>query len=182
MGPGGNAGAFVRLRPFRHRRLTGGGSRPSAWRHRRPCPLIPQPFDRVAQAGEADAMRRLTALLVGSFLLIACQAQQANLLTDPSAILQAAASTTAAAKTVHIDVSADGPIAIDPLGTGAGAAVNLKGTNAAIDADLATSKLHATFLSPNLLNLSAEVITTDGSTYLKSSLTGPKFLVTATPV
>src|SRR5689334_18589116 len=127
-------------------------------------------------------MRRLTALLVGSLLLIACQGQQANLLTDPSAILQAAAGTTAAAKTVHIDVSADGPIAIDPLGTGAGAAVNLKGTNAAIDADLATSKLHATFRSPNLLNLSAEVITTDGSTYLKSSLTGPKFLVTATPV
>ena len=127
-------------------------------------------------------MRRLTAIVLGSLLLVACQGQQANLLTDPSAILQAAASTTAAARTVHIDVTADGPIAIDPLGTGAGAAVNLKGTTAAIDADLAASKLHATFLSPNLLNLSAEVITTDGSTYLKSSFTGPKFQVTATPV
>jgi hypothetical protein len=126
-------------------------------------------------------MRRLTAALLGSLLCIACQGQQPNLLTDPVAILQAAALSTASAKSVHIDATADGPISFDPLGTGAGAAINLRGTTAAIDADLTANKLHLTFLSPNLLNLSAELIALDGMTYLKSSLTGAKFLASTVP-
>lgn len=127
-------------------------------------------------------MRRSLAILLGSLLLVACQPTPTTLLTDPVAILQAAARATAAAKSVHIDATADGPISFDPLGTGAGAAVNLRGTTATADVDLAGGKVHATFLSPNLLNLSAEVISLDGSTYLKSSLTGASFLKTTSPV
>lgn len=126
-------------------------------------------------------MPRSVALLAIVALLVACQGQQANLLSDPKAILAAAAVSTASARSVHIDATADGPISFDPLGTGAGAAVNLRGTTATADVDLAGDKVHATFLSPNLLNLSAEVIGLDGATYLKSSLTGALFLKTTSP-
>jgi hypothetical protein len=114
--------------------------------------------------------------------MVACQSTPTNLLTDPVAILEAAATATASAKTVHIDATADGPIEFDPLGTGAGASVNLRGTTATADLDLAGSRAHATFLSPNLLNLSADVIAIDGTTYLKSSMTGANYLTTSTPV
>jgi hypothetical protein len=140
-----------------------------------------RPVDRPAQSIDAWVMSRAVTLLLGSLLLLACQPAPANLLTDPVTILQAAATATASAKSVHIDATADGPIEVDPLGTGAGAAINLKGTTGTVDADLSANELHASFLSPNLLNLSAEVITLDGKTYLKSSLTGSKFQVSSTP-
>jgi hypothetical protein len=118
--------------------------------------------------------------LAVTLTLTGCQ-QQANLLTDPNAILAAAASSTASATSVHVDVTADGPIAFDPLGTGAGAAINLRGTTAAADIDLAKRNLRATFSSPNLMGIAAEVIVLDGSAYLKSSLTGANYLKTAVP-
>ena len=116
--------------------------------------------------------------LAVALTLTGCQ-QQANLLTDPNAILAAAASSTASATSVHVDVTADGPIEFDPFGTGAGAAINLRGTTAGADIDLAKRNLRATFSSPNLMGISGEVILLDGSAYLKSSLTGSNYLKTA---
>lgn len=126
-------------------------------------------------------MRRLTSILLGTVLLVACQGQPANLLTDPSAILAAAVSSTASSTAVHIDVSADGPIEFDPLNTGAGASINLRGTTASADVDIAGQKARATFASPNLMNIVGEAIAIDRTVYLKSSLSGPKYLATTTP-
>jgi hypothetical protein len=128
-------------------------------------------------------MRRIAVTpLAFAFALAlgACQ-QQANLLTDPNAILAAAASTTAAATSVHVDLTADGPIEFDPFGTGAGAAINLRGTTAAADIDLAADKMRATFSSPNLMNISGELIALDRRTYFKSTLTGPDYLASSIP-
>jgi LppX_LprAFG lipoprotein len=127
-------------------------------------------------------MRRLILTLGASFALVvgACQ-QSAPLLTDPNAILGAAASTTASATSAHIDISADGPIELHLFGTGAGAAINLRGTTASADVDLASNELRATFSSPNLMGIAGEVIVVDGSAYLKSTLTGPNYLKTTIP-
>jgi hypothetical protein len=127
-------------------------------------------------------MRRLLVPLVAVTVAIAaCQGQPANLLTDPNQILAAAAASTSAANSVHVDLSADGAIEFDPLGTGAGAAVNLRGTTVAADIDLAADRVHATFVSPNLMNLSADVIVIDRTVYLKSSLTGANYLSSTVP-
>lgn len=127
-------------------------------------------------------MRRLALSFIAAAALAAAACQpSAPRLTDPTAILAAAASTTASATSVHIDVSADGPIAVDPFGTGAGAEINLRGTTASADVDLAANELRATFASPNLMNIGGELIVADGSAYLKSTLTGPNYLQTTIP-
>jgi hypothetical protein len=121
--------------------------------------------------------RSLVSLVVAvAFAAVACQGQPVRLLTDPKEILVAAASTTAAATSVHLDLAVDGPIQFDPLGTGAGAALDLKGTTASADLDVAGNKLRATFASPQLMNLGGELIVLDDTAYLKSTLTGPNYL------
>lgn len=121
--------------------------------------------------------RSLVALVVAmAFGAVACQGQPVKLLTDPKEILVAAASTTAAATSVHLDLAVDGPIELDPLGTGTGAALDLKGTTASADLDLVGNKLRATFASPQLMNISGELIALDDNVYLKSTLTGPNYL------
>jgi hypothetical protein len=126
-------------------------------------------------------MRRFAAPLIAAVLAVGACQQSVTLLSDPNAILAAAASTTATARSVHIGVTVDGPIEFDPLGTGAGAAINLRGTTAAADLDLVANKVRATFSSPNLMSIAGELIVVDGSTYLKSTLTGPNYLKTTVP-
>jgi hypothetical protein len=138
------------------------------------------PFDMRGAATDAGRMRRLILTLIAALAVGACQ-QGAPLLTDPNAILAAAATTTASATSVHIDVSADGPVEVDPFGTGAGAAINLRGTTASADVDLAANELRATFSSPNLMGIAGELIVVDGSAYVKSTLTGPNYLKTTIP-
>jgi len=127
-------------------------------------------------------VRRLALTLLAAVALAvgACQ-QGAPTLTDPNAILAAAASTTASATSVHIDASADGTVQLDPFGTGAGAAINLRGTTASADVDLAANELKGSFSSPNLMGIAGELIVADGSAYVKSTLTGPSYRKTTIP-
>jgi hypothetical protein len=126
-------------------------------------------------------MHRLAPSLIAAALALGACQQGVTLLTDPNAILTAAASTTASARSVHIDVTVDGPIEFDPLGTGAGAAINLRGTTAAADLDLAANNARATFSIPNLMGIAGELIVVDGSTYVKSTLTGANYFKTTVP-
>lgn len=119
-------------------------------------------------------MRRLILPLL-ALALAACQSAPVTLLTDPNAILAAAATTTSAATSVHADITAEGTITVDPLGTGLGTAVDLSGTNAAADIDLQNGELRATFQAPGLLGVAGEVIVADGTAYVKTTLTGPKY-------
>lgn len=120
----------------------------------------------------------LVSFLFSSLVAVgACQSQPVTLLSDPNAILGAAVTTTAAASSVRADATLDGTIAIDPFGVGAGTPVDLAGTSASADIDLADSDARTTFSVPGLLGVAGELIAVDGSAYLKSTVTGPQYKV-----
>ena len=118
---------------------------------------------------------RLTiAPLIAALVLVACQGTPVKLLSDPKEILTAAAASTAAATNVHVDLTADGKVALDPLGTGSSTPIDLSGSTANADLDLQNGKLHATFSAPSLFNLAGDLIVADAM-YIKTTLTGPKY-------
>jgi hypothetical protein len=120
------------------------------------------------------------AVMVGlaTLTLGACQGAPAQPeLTDPTAILAAAVTSTGAAKTARVDVTADGTVSLDLLGMGTPSPIDLDGTTASADLDLANGDARTTFAAPGLLGLTGELIALDGTTYLKSTLTGALYLV-----
>lgn len=128
-------------------------------------------------------MRGLARTLLPPLVALAlagCQGQPVKLLDDPNEILAAAATTAAAASSVHVDIAVEGTISLDPLGTGAGAPIDLRDTSASADLDLAGSRLRSTFSSPGLLGLAGEAIAVDEGLYVKTTLTGTKFHLTPT--
>lgn len=116
----------------------------------------------------------VSAPLLAALMLAACQGQPVTLLTDPNEILAAAATTAGSATSVRVDVAIDGTVAIDPLGTGSAAPIDLRDTTLNADLDLQNGKTKATFAAPALIGLAGEVIVAD-AVYLKSTLTGPKY-------
>lgn len=102
----------------------------------------------------------------------ACQSAPPPTLTDPREILAAAVTATTAAGTVRIDGSADGTIGLDLAGFETPSAVELSGTTFSADLDLENGDARATFSAPGLLGLTGEIIVVDGTSYLKTSLTG----------
>ncbi len=111
-------------------------------------------------------------VIAAGVLVAACQAAPPATLTDPREILAAAVSATTAAKTVRIDGSADGTIGLQLEGFETPSAVELTGTTFSADLDLAGGDARATFSAPGLLGLTGEAIVVDGTTYLKTTLTG----------
>jgi hypothetical protein len=120
-------------------------------------------------------MRRLLLALVATLSVATCQGQPITLLDDPDEILAAAVTTTTAATSVHVDLTAEGTLAVDLLGSGAEGSINLVGTSLAADLDIAGRKTRATFSSPNLFGLAGEVVVAEDMLFLKSTLTGSKF-------
>ncbi len=111
---------------------------------------------------------------MAALLLAACQGRRSSCCPIPKEILAAAATSTAAATSVHIDLTAEGKVWLDPLGTGSATPIDLSGSTANADLDLQNGKTHATFSAPSLLGLAGEVIVAD-AIYLKTTLTGPKY-------
>ena len=99
------------------------------------------------------------------------------MLTDPTAIITAALTATKSATSVHVDATVDGVVPVTLPGASSATELNLTGTTAAADVDLAAAQLRATFSVPAVLGLAGEVIVAGGSTYLKTTLTGSKFKV-----
>jgi hypothetical protein len=130
--------------------------------------------------------RRHPAALVAATLSLAAivaacgGTPAASPLSDPVAILEAAATNAATATSVRIDVAADGELNLDLMGTGSGAPISLADTTATLEADIADGALKGTFALPGVLGLRGEVIVVDDMAYMKTSLTGPLFQ--ATPV
>ena len=122
---------------------------------------------------------RLVAVAIAAALAVgACQTgPAAPTLTDPREILAAAVTSTAAARSVRLDATADGTITVDLLGMGTPSPIELAGTTVTADLDLEGGDARATFSAPNLLGLTGEVIGVDGTTYLKSTLTGTRYQV-----
>lgn len=122
--------------------------------------------------------RSLALAVTAVFAVGACQsAPPAPTLTDPREILAAAVTTTSTAKTVRIDGSADGTVGLDLAGFDAPTAYELTGTTVSADLDIETGGARATFSAPGLLGLTGEVIALDGTSYLKTNLTGSLYRV-----
>lgn len=117
----------------------------------------------------------LALVAAAALLAAACGTPSVPELTDPVAILEAAATQASTAQSVHIDLTAEGDLAIDLMGTGSGAPIDLADTTAALDLDIADGAAKATFALPGLLGLRGELIAVDGTTYVKTSLTGPLY-------
>ena len=131
---------------------------------------------RIRLGQEARPGPRLAlALAVTSLLAAACGTPSAPELTDPVAILEAAATQATTAQSVRVDVSAEGQLALDLMGTGAGAPIDLADTTASLDLDIADGAARATFALPGILGLRGELIAVDGAAYVKTSLTGPLY-------
>ena len=92
-------------------------------------------------------------------------------LTDPTEIVTAALTSTESAKSVHLDATLDGTLSIAMPGAGGAAApIELDGTTAAADIDIAGGAAKVTFAAPALFNLTGELIAVDGKAYVKTSL------------
>lgn len=123
--------------------------------------------------------------VVAAVVLGACQSTPPlPTLTDPKEILAAAVTTASSARTVRIDGAADGTIGLDLAASDAPTAIELTGTTWSADLDLELGDVRATFSAPGLLGLTGEVIVVDGTTYLKSTLTGALYrtLTTGTDI
>jgi hypothetical protein len=96
-------------------------------------------------------------------------------LTDPTAILQAAATQTASATAFHLDLAADGEFSLDLTGTGVGAPLSLADTTATADVDIAGGDARVTFALPGILGLRGELIAVDGTAWVKTTMTGPLY-------
>lgn len=123
-------------------------------------------------------VRALALAASAALVLTACGTQSAPELTDPTEILQAALTSTETATSVHAEVTVTGSLDISIIPGGPGAPVELTGTTASADLDLANGAARATFAVPTLFDLAGELIAVGGKAYLKTTATGPNYTLT----
>ena len=101
-------------------------------------------------------------------------------LTDPTAIVTAALTSAQAAKTVHLELTADGAasVALPVPGASSATDITLTGATASGDVDIAKGAAKVTFSLPSILGLAGELIAVDGKVYYKTNLTGPLYVET----
>lgn len=127
------------------------------------------------------AHRPVHAAVLGAALLIAACGGGPNApeLTDPTEILTATANLATAARSVHVDLTADGELSLDLTGAGTATPVQLTDTTAAADLDITGGDARVTFAIPGVLGLRGELIAIDGTGYVKSTLTGARYRTVA---
>jgi putative cofactor-binding repeat protein len=123
----------------------------------------------------------LAVTFVVAVVLGACGATPTGpALTDPKAIVTAALTSTEAAKSVHLALTANGEATVAlPIGGGTGTPLDLTGTTASADIDFMKPAAHATFALNAGVTINGEAIAVDGKTYLKTGLTGPLYVESA---
>jgi hypothetical protein len=118
------------------------------------------------------------AIAALALVAAACGGTTPSRMTDPTAILGAAATTAEAASSVHLDVGVEGTLAIDLLGAGGGRPIDVSETTAAADIDLENEDLRASVAVPAILNFAADVVLLDDTLYYRTSLTGTDYQMT----
>jgi hypothetical protein len=122
-----------------------------------------------------------TLALRGLLAAVACIAAAcgtgATPLTDPGEILQKGAASLVEMKSFHLRVLVQGDVALELGGIGGGAPLNLDGTTADGDVDVAAGELAVEILAPALLNLRVNIVVVDGYGYLRAPiLTGDSWV------
>jgi predicted small lipoprotein YifL len=111
------------------------------------------------------------AAMLLAVALAACGGQGPGL-TDPKEIITQGLRATGEAKSLHIDVAVSGSVNIPETG----GTFNLEGTTAGGDFDIANDRLRLTFAVPAFLGLTGEAIQIGSDSYVKTSLSGPKYV------
>jgi len=123
--------------------------------------------------------RSLRLALGASVLAVvaACggSAPAAPALTDPVDILVQSVQTLDDVKSFRADVGVSGSVNVDMMGTGQTSAFPLDNTTATLDVDVENKNAKATFSAPSLMGISGELIQIGGTSYTKTSLTGPLY-------
>lgn len=120
--------------------------------------------------------RGSVAAILGLSLLAAACAPARPDLSDPRQILDGAVAQIDAASSVRLQLDVSGAIALDLLGSGTARPMLLQGTTLSADVDLAGGRAKVAFAAPALLGLTGEFLAPGGRAFLKTSLTGPKYL------
>jgi hypothetical protein len=96
-------------------------------------------------------------------------------LTDPKDILAKSIAALQGVKTFHMHVDLSGSFKADLTGSGTASPLDLAGTTADIDVDVANKLARVTASAPALLGVTLDVIVIGQDTYTKVSLLGPKY-------
>lgn len=126
-------------------------------------------------------IRRLFVLIAAaSMVLAACGSPAAPALTDPKDILSKSIVALQGLKSAHVHMDLSGSIKADLTGTGSTTPLDLAGTTADLDIDLANKGLHVAAAVPALLGVTLDVIVIGTDTYTKVSLLGTKYKKSST--
>lgn len=125
--------------------------------------------------------RRLAVLIAAtSMVLSACGSPAAPALTDAKDILSKSIVALQGLKSAHIHVDLSGSVKADISGSGTASPIDLSGTTADLDIDLANKGLHVAAAVPALLGVTLDVIVIGNDTYTKVSLLGTKYKKSST--
>jgi hypothetical protein len=139
----------------------------------------------------------LVALALGAAtVLAACAGRAAPALSDPRAIVDGALDAVGQARSVHLEVEVTGSLAAglggqatdlggqptdlggqptDLGGQPTGGSLDLEGTTAEADVDLAAGNVRGSFAAPALPGLGGQLIAIDRVAYLRVDLLGPRY-------
>jgi len=102
-------------------------------------------------------------------------ATTAPALTDPKDILGQSIAALQGVKSFHIHADLAGSFKADLTGSGTATPLDLGGTTADVDVDVASKHAHVAASAPSLLGVTLDMIVIDQDTYMKVSLLGPKY-------
>ena len=122
-------------------------------------------------------MLKRLATLVALVAVVAgaCGGSSAPALTDPKEILGKTIAALQGVKSFHLHADLSGSFSADLTGSGTSSAIDLAGTTADIDVDVANKLVRVTASAPSLLGVTLDVIVIGEDMYTKVSLLGPKY-------
>lgn len=122
----------------------------------------------------------IPALLVVTALAVGACGGSTTSLTDPSEILTKSVEAIQNAKTVHLEATVDGTVAMDITGTGQAGDITLTGTKLVADVDIEAGNVALNLAVPALLGMTADVIVLGEDTYTRISMIGDKYTKSST--
>jgi hypothetical protein len=119
--------------------------------------------------------RCLLPILAVALMLAACgtPSPSPTPALDARQVVTMGMQATAGLKSFHLSATATGTLQIPQLG---GSGLNLKGTTAEGDVDLAGRRVALHFAVPPLLNVEGDLLVVDDVAFIRTSLTGAKWM------